>query len=219
MGASISSIAVVSYDRYIHLTRTIHYLDYMPLKKVIILLVICWSIPILVPLLRLTSEAVYSACILVYVILVFSLIITCYFIIIKMVRNREKAMQARSINQSNALAMRGHIKAAKAIIILIACLMLTIAPLSVYHGVTALYSLTSGPFSISSHTKEICYAVLMTIGMANSTANPAIYYFRMPDFRASFKKLLPCLKKKPIRRSAKFYVDDKAESMTMESSQ
>ena len=219
MGASISSIAVVSYDRYVHLTRTIHYVDYMPLKKVVILLVICWSIPLLVPWLRLTSEAVYSACILVYVTLVFSLITTCYLVIIKMVRNREKAMLARSINQSNARSMRGHIKAAKAIIILIACLLFTIAPVSVYHGITSVYSLASGPFPISSDTKEICYAVLMTIGLANSTANPVIYYFRMPDFRASFKKLLPCLKKKPMKRSVKFYVDDKAESVTMESSQ
>ena len=219
MGASISSIAVVSYDRYVHLTKTVHYLDYMPLKKVTILLVICWSIPLLVPWLRLTSEAVYSACILVYVILVFSLIITCYLVIIKLVRKREKAMVARSINQSNTHAMRGHIKAAKAIIILIACLLLTIAPVSAYHGVTAVYSLASGPFPLSSHTKEICYAVLMTIGLANSTANPVIYYFRMPDFRASFKKLLPCLKSRPMKRSAKYHVDEKAESLTVETSQ
>ena len=189
MGGAVGSIALVSYDRWTHLTKTIRYNDFMPKKKVVILLTIAWLIPFLAPMSRLTSEAVYSAIIIAYILTVLALITTSYLVIVKLVRSREIAFRGRSDDTPSATTTRSHIRVAKAIALVILCFLATILPISVYHGVTAVNAFSPGLIKISDDTKEICYAVLMTMGLANSGINPVIYYFHIPEFRASMKRV------------------------------
>ena len=187
LGAAIGSIALVSYDRWIHFAKTVRYEDFMPKKKVAILITIVWIIPTAIPLARLTSETVYSAIIIAYVSVIFALMTTCYIVITKIVRSSELNLQQANEMIPPSSARVNHIRVAKAVILVILCLLVTIMPVSIYHGVTALNGLFPGLISISYNTKEICYAVLMTIGLANSGINPVIYYLRMPEFRNSMK--------------------------------
>ena len=187
MGGAVGSIALVSYDRWTHLTKTIRYKEFMPKKKVAILLTIAWLIPAFMPMARFTSEAVYSAIVIVYVSAILALMTTCYFIIVKIVRSKGIAFRRRNENTANTTT--NHVRVAKAIVILIFCLLATFLPISIYHGVTALNAFSPGMIKMSDDTKEICYAVLMTIGLANSGFNPVIYYIRIPEFRASMKSL------------------------------
>jgi len=187
MGGAVGSIALVSYDRWMHLTKTIRYKEFMPKKKVAILLTVAWIIPVLIPLVRLTSEVVYSAIIIVYLCLILALMTTCYFVIAKIVRAREVNLRQREEITPFSRTTTNHVRVAKAVILVILCLLVTIMPVCVYHGVTALNGLSPGLINISDNTKEICYAVLMTIGLANSGINPVIYYYRIPEFRKSMK--------------------------------
>ena len=189
MGAAVNSIALVSYDRWTHLTKTIRYNDFMPKKKVAILVTIAWLIPIVVPFVRFTSEAVYSTIIIIYILTILALMIACYVIIVKIVRDREKVMQKTDV-KSRAQETTTHIRVAKAIVLIIVCLLATFLPISIYHGVTATNGISKGLIPISDDTKEICYVILMTLGLTNSGINPVIYYFRIPEFRASMKRLL-----------------------------
>ena len=189
LGAAVGSIALVSYDRWTHLAKTIRYKNFMPKKKVAILLAVVWIIPITVPLVRLTSEAVYSTIIIVYVCLVLALMTTCYFVITKIVHSSELCLRQANGTIPPSGARANHIRVAKAVILVILCLLVTILPISIYLGATALNGLSPGLINISDNRKEICYAVLMTIGLANSGINPIIYYFRMPEFRKSMKNL------------------------------
>ncbi len=50
--SSIMSIALISYDRYIHLSKTFKYPDYMTKKKVVLLIIFCWVLPAALPFLR-----------------------------------------------------------------------------------------------------------------------------------------------------------------------
>lgn len=187
MGGAVGSIALVSYDRWTHLTKTIRYKEFMSKRKVAILITIVWIIPGAIPLARLTSEAAYSTIIIIYVCVIFALMTTCYFVIAKKVRSSELNLRQATETNLPSRTTTNHIRVAKAVILVILCLLVTIMPVSIYHGVTALNGFSTGMINISDDTKEICYAVLMTIGLANSGINPIIYYFRIPEFRKSMK--------------------------------
>ena len=190
IGGAVGSIALVSYDRWMHLTKTIRYKEFMSKKKVAILITTTWIIPSAIPLARLTSEAVYSAIIIFCVCLIIALMTTCYFVIAKIVRSSELNLQQADEAIPPSSARVNHVRVAKAIILVILCLLVTIMPISIFHGVTALNGLSPGLINISDDTKEICYAISMTIGLANSGINPVIYYFRMPEFRKSMKSFV-----------------------------
>eukprot|EP00112_Aurelia_sp_Birch-Aquarium-sp1_P011947 Seg2508.4 transcript_id=Seg2508.4/GoldUCD/mRNA.D3Y31 product="putative trace amine-associated receptor 3" protein_id=Seg2508.4/GoldUCD/D3Y31 len=68
MGASIGSIAVVSYDRYMHLSKTLNYGLYMPKKKIACLLMMAWTVPLAIVFTRYISEFVYEVVIVVYIV-------------------------------------------------------------------------------------------------------------------------------------------------------
>jgi len=189
LGGAVGSIALVSYDRWTHLAKTIRYEDFMPKKKVAILVMIAWIIPGAIPIARLTSETVYSAIIIFYVSMIFAIMMTCYIVITKIVHSSELNLQQADEAIPPSGARVNHVSVAKAVILVILCLLVTIMPISIYHGVTALNGLFPGLINISDITKEICYAVLMTIGMTNSSINPVIYCFHMPEFRKSIKSL------------------------------
>ena len=207
MGGAVDSIALISYDRWTHLSKTVRYNDFMPKKKVVVLITIAWIIPLFIPLVRLTSEAVYSAIIIVYICFILALMTICYIVIAKIVRTRENNLRQRN-ETAKSRATKNHIHVAKAVILIILCLLVTFMPVCIYHGLTALNSLSPGMIYISDDAKEICYAVLLTIGLANSGINPVIYYFRMPEFRKSMKSLVAqCFKRKHSKepsRSADF---------------
>ena len=97
MGGAVNSIALISYDRWVHLTKTVRYNDFMPKIKVAILVTIAWLIPTLVPFIRFASEAVYSTVIIIYILAVLALMTTCYVVIVKMVRSRENALRRTDV--------------------------------------------------------------------------------------------------------------------------
>ncbi len=187
MGASISSIVLISYDRYLHLSKTINYTKHMSKKKVGVLLAICWLIPFLVPFSRYSSETIYTSIILVYVTAMIGVMVTCYILIIRIVKNQKNALAQHGSEMQNRNTIKSHIKMARAILVIIACLLATMGPVSTYHGITAVDDLISGTVLVGQPTREVCYAVLMTIALANSAINPAIYYLKIPQFRNIFK--------------------------------
>ena len=189
MGAASSSIAVISYDRWVHLSRTTQYEEYTPKKKVTILIVTVWLLPLLVALIRFVGEAAYSAVIIIYMLLLLSLMIACYVLIIKIVFSREKALQNSSELQLRRREMTNHIRVGKAVTFIIICFLATFLPITVYHGLLAISGLSPELIRMSNSTKETCYAVLMTLGFTNSAINPVIYYFRIPEFTLGIKRL------------------------------
>ena len=189
LGASISSIAVVSYDRCKHLSKTVNYSKFMPKKKIALLLILSWLAPLAVPFSRYISEAVYQVIVIVYIFMVISIMITCYLFIYRIVKNREDSLKVtitRSISQ--AREMKGHIKAAKAIVLVVALLLATFIPSAIYFAVVAICSLLKASNFMSAVARELLYAFCITVAMANSAVNPIIYCLRIPEFRARCRR-------------------------------
>ena len=189
IGASIGSIAVISYDRYMHLSKTVNYRDHMTRFKVAILLSVTWLGPITIPIIRISSEAVYKIFIVLYIISIFIIIFTCYLFIIRIVKNRRAFVSSSGdTDRKSASDIRVHIRTARAIILIIAFFVATFTPIAVFLLASGLSILASSPFS--RNASEIGYAVLITIVMVNSGINPLIYYRRIPEFRT---KLRACM--------------------------
>ncbi len=187
VGASLSSIVLISYDRYLQVSKTINYTRYMSKKKLGVLLAICWIIPLAIPFLRFSSEATYNSFILVSIASLVGVLSSCYVLIIRVVRNQENALAQHDINMRNKTAIESHIKMARAVLVILACLLVTMVPGAIFNGISAIDTLITHKFLFLQSTREVCYAVLITIAMANSAINPAIYYLKVPQFRSIFK--------------------------------
>ena len=189
MGASIGSIAVVTYDRYKHLSEPLNYWRCMPKKKIALLLMLSWLIPLAMPCFRYINEVIYQVAIIVYILTIIAIMITCYVFIIRIVKNREGFLKASSSHSnSNVREMKSHITAAKALALIIMVLLVAMAPPMIYFAVAAISSLLKRSISMSATSREIVYACCMTVAMANSAVNPVIYCLRIPEFRVNFKR-------------------------------
>ena len=200
LGASIGSIAVVSYDRYMHLSKTLNYRQHMPKKKIACLLTIAWMVPLAIIFTRYISEFVYEVILIIYICTIIAIMVTCYLFIIRIVKNGENSLRTaiktpkrpsddeNSKQKTSSREMKSHIKAARAIMFIIGALFVTFAPILTYFAIAAISSLLKLSIFTSTTSRDIGYACSMTIAMANSAMNPVIYYLRIPEFRVSFKR-------------------------------
>ena len=205
MGASIGAVTVVSYDRYVHLSKTVNYPQFMSKRRVVTLLVLSWLIPLIMSMSHFTKEIVLKVFTFVYISSSIAIMIACYVTIIRTVRTREIAVKrsALSIDTAVTKETKTHIKAAKAIVLIIAVFLITFAPMALFYLIVAISRVFNSAFYISRQASEITYAALITATMASSAINPIIYYFRIPKFKASFKRYVrPCLPVAPVGESA-----------------
>ena len=197
MGASIGAVTVVSYDRYIHLSKTVNYPQFMSKRRVVTLLVLSWLIPLIMSMSHFTKEIVLKVFTFVFISSSIVIMIACYVTIIRLARSREIATKrsASSIDTSVTKETKTHIRAAKAIVLIIAVFLITFAPMALFYFIMTISRVFNSAFYISRQASEITYAVLATATMASSAINPIIYYFRIPKFKASFKRYArPCFR-------------------------
>ena len=190
VGVSISSIALISYDRYTHLSKAQHYNKSMSRPKVVILLIIAWVIPLFIPFLRLMGkdERAYGCFVFFYGLTSLLIILSCYICIIKIVAEKER----------QAVRSRNHIRAAKVVLIITISFFVASTPIAIYMGMSGLQLLLSKEIpGFSGQKGEIFYAFALTSAMVNAAMNPLIYYARIPVFKSSLVKLLkdkiPCI--------------------------
>ena len=193
--SSVGAVTVVSYDRYMHLSKTMNYLLFMTKRKIRILLIVSWLVPLMILLLFFAEALLSRVLTIVYILTSFAVMITCYVSIIRITKNREDAlkksilsMSSSIIDMSIAKESKTHIRAAKAVGVIIALFFLTFAPWAIFFIIISVSELSHRNLHISNEAKEITFAILATTTMASSAINPVIYYLRIPKFKASFKK-------------------------------
>ena len=200
MGASMSSIALISYDRYLLLSKSNQYNSHMTVRKTAFLIFLCWVLPGLSPLLNYTfaGHGFFSAVIFLYTFLMLFVILWSYFTIMKIVRKNEIQMKqilqtdGRNINAAVAKrnkTSRGRIKAARAIMVVLLCFVLSNAPLTCYLAIAAGGSMAGRPL-LGSQAIDVIYVATITTTLMNSIINPVIYYLRIPDFKHSLLRLV-----------------------------
>ena len=196
MGASMSSIALISYDRYLLLSKSNQYNSYMTTRKMAFLICLCWLLPGLSPLLNYVSagHGFFSAVIFVYTFLMLFIISWSYFTILRIVRrNQDQMTKTLGDNQGGtstvAATNNRRIKAARAVMVVLLCFILSNAPLTCYLAIVAGSSMARKSF-LSPQIIDILYVGTITTTLLNSVINPIIYYLRIPNFRCSLLKIM-----------------------------
>eukprot|EP00112_Aurelia_sp_Birch-Aquarium-sp1_P025248 Seg831.1 transcript_id=Seg831.1/GoldUCD/mRNA.D3Y31 product=Melanopsin protein_id=Seg831.1/GoldUCD/D3Y31 len=216
MGASMSSIALISYDRYIHLSKTTHYNLHMTKRKLCILIFLCWTLPGLSPLFNSINEGhgIFSGMIFVYTFAMLFVITGSYFMILKIVKQKEvQVLKSGSESNGNDETQRtqqklsaGRLRVAKAISFVILCFVMSNAPLVAYLAIVAAGTL-SGKQLLDTEQFDILYCTIITISLANSTINPVIYYFRIPGFKEALLRRLRIRKNNKVSFGSTVFVE------------
>ncbi len=196
-GSSMGTIAAISYDRFIHLSKTVLYNENMKMRKVVVIISACWILPLISTFLKHVGqmEAVYSACIFIYALLTICVILISYFSIIRIVKRKKSEMKdatndgnmpgRNTSKRDEKRRLRTETRAAKAIAMVIIIYCITVLPISVYQGLTSVKVISATSIDIGV---RLFYSIALTISSANSIINPFIYYFRIPGFRETLKK-------------------------------
>ena len=203
-GASMSTIALISYDRFVHLSKTVNYDKHMTRGKVATLITFSWLLPITCTFFKYIgdNEVAYSASIFAYSLIMAVIILVSYSKIMQIIDLKKRSLREPSSDAINKRAevrreermLKTQERAAKAIRLIFVCFALFIVPIAMYHGIAIVSKISGGSRTSSGAEKNswmiIFYAVAMTISMANSAINPIIYYCRIPEFRDTVKKVL-----------------------------
>ena len=196
MGASMSSIALISYDRYLLLSKGNQYNSYMTPRRMALLIFLCWFLPAVSLLFNTFLEHGYfSAMIFVYTFLMLLVISWSYFNIMRIVRKNESqlALSLSNTQCSKTLcASKNRIRAARAVMVILLCFVLSNAPLTCYLAIRA-GSLIAGKSFLEPRTIDVLYVTILSITMVNSVINPIIYYYRIPNFRSYLRKVMKIL--------------------------
>ena len=197
MGASMSSIALISFDRYLLLSKGNQYSSYMTPRKMTLLICLCWFLPALSPLLNYTfaGHGFFSAVIFVYTFLMLLIISWSYFTIMRIVKKNESQL-ALSLSKEecsrNLSASKSRIRAARAVMVILLCFVLSNAPLACYLAIIAGSSIAGKSF-LEPRIIDVLYAATISITLVNSVINPIIYYYRIPNFRRYLRKVMNIL--------------------------
>ena len=186
-------IGLISYDRFVHLSKMNDYSNYMSLRKVIFLIILCWILPVAMPMIQLIKDGtgtVYSFTVSTYLLLNFGVVMISYVSIMKKIKASKSRLLQHSSDAQRSRATRKLVRSAKTILLLVVCFGLTTLPIAIYFGISFFQRMTL----IHLMTKvesEITYTITMTFAQLNSGINPIIYYVKIPEFKAQIKRWLP----------------------------
>ena len=177
IGASAFTIATISYDRYLHLTKLCNYNEHMTKRKINIFIAFSWMIPGILPILQILdkSKNIYVSVFSAFMGTVFIVLLICYVMILSVLRQRA-AWRKRSAQ----LEIR-QLRTMKTVITIITCYFIMGLPVTI--------PLILLVFRIDPKTNGAIYVSVLTLNMLNSSVNPVIYYCRNPNFKRNAMRL------------------------------
>ena len=190
--ASYTSVALISYDRYTLLSKSLNYSTHMTIPKVTSLIILSWLIPMLMSLIKIVCQNEYVMVALLSTNIISSTCITLisYFFIIRITRKKQKEVSQYRVCSQRIKRKDYHIQAAKTVAIVLVCFFITTAPICIFNAIAALTPYLKEHLSyFTRHRRDIFYLIAVTCGLANSAINPLIYYAKIPEFRNQMRKM------------------------------
>lgn len=187
VGASITTLAIVSLDRWFAICRPFVYKQRQSKTLCLVVLVVDWTliaILLFIPYIGLPSIAIYIGAAVVTVTSIF-LIIVCYInIFVVILRHKKRITEDQTISHVEGSDMRNDRPAERKKTNTIAILIGTLFVFYVPHIVTiCMKSYTKRDLIIQSRIAEL-------IVLANSSVNPIIYCLRSTEIKTAIKALL-----------------------------
>ena len=192
MGASAFSVGFVSLDRASLLINLQNY--EMSNEKLYISLLMCWIVPLLVPLVGMISDKKFSTAIIILYILVVLAVSISYAALIMSMRKHRRTLN----NEMTAIFINTERKAVKTVLVIISSHFIMIFPMLI---VELLYS--AGYFDNRDILERPKGAILTTLlCTGNSIINPAIYCNRISTLRDHVLKLFGLQKDDHIKSAS-----------------
>ena len=195
-GTSSWVLALISYDRYLHLVKLQNYNLHMTKTKMCSMVALCWVFPMCIGLFIFSDVTldVY------YTLLVLSVngnvlvIVLCYRQSYKFMKQKSKSFTGRSeitpSKRQETEKINHHWKLAKTFAMIIACYLICWTPMVLfvfYLIVNRIAGLTFGSFAPYVYT---VYYLTLLMGYTNSSMNPMIYFWRNRELRAGMKRFV-----------------------------
>ena len=223
-GSSVSSLAAIAYDRYLLIDPPTYH-SRMTRRKTRTIIAVCWGIPLMVLWFVVVNRQTYLLICSGFVVLVTVVMVVCYRLIIKRISRQvelsDSLDQPRTNNQENventgnnnisALAKHKrrvkivkNRKLAHRLFILIAvfcgCMLPTfIGAVDAVVRQLCLFGQLPPDFDFFERDSRFIkhFRIWSEIGGAlNSFANPLIYTFTYPKFKAELRKIFPWFARK-----------------------
>ena len=144
VGASLNSMALINFDRYLHMTKTQTYGQFMSRSKVAALIITGWAIPTVTGMFDMLGSNIrkYTQIVVsVYLYLCFVTMVLFYTYIIKLVRKKEKGMSDNQANQQiQQRRISNEIRVAKVAAAIIFRFFITVIPSATYQHIYAIKS-------------------------------------------------------------------------------
>ena len=191
--ASFTSVALISYDRYIRLSQSLNYSMQMTVRKVTLLIASCWLVPTVFPLVHVVSheEKVMTALLSAYIVSNLGVTVISYIYIMRITKKKQKEILQHQASSQKRKRSNYHTQAAKTVSILLICFLITTTPICIFNGIFALKPYLSKQLSGFTHyPQDVFYLIAVTCAVMNSAVNPIIYYAKIPEFRNQLRRML-----------------------------
>ena len=174
IGTSALTLACISYDRYLHLSKLNKYR--MSNRRIYVFMSICWLIPIAVIIITALVNFYISSIVIVTLAVIVLITLTSSYISI-LVALKRHGKQCESTGNNNQR------RAARTVIIILSCFLIMFLPYLISFSI-----LFTRKFSIVTEKK---WFVLSTcFGVLNSLLNPIIISCNTPSIQRCIKEML-----------------------------
>ena len=213
------TLALISYDRYVLLTKLTNYNKYMSKKKLITLLTLAWLVPALLPVfqIKIFGPYIYFLGVVICFFGVLIVLIISYCCIVRVIRKKEKkvlnhAKELQLVECSNDTTTSEKRKEPKikyvnekdmskkldqrekkyvALAKFVVILILCFLLLNSPVSIWTILSLINVKYDFfNENFIDICYITASLAAQFNSCVNPLIYFFKNPEFRRRAKSFL-----------------------------
>ena len=197
--ASFLIATAISIDRYLVFHLHMRYQAIVTNKKVVVIIALCWLFSTLCGYLWTQNTQAYYLIGIATFAISFTVIVLMYYKIYRVVRHHQAQIQSQAHvrieeTASSQLQFARFTKSAINTFYVCFILFLCFFPYACTAGVTQLTGL--------SRTKYIALQYTGTITFMNSSLNPLVYFWRLPEIRNAIKRTLKCCCSRQVRVQA-----------------
>ena len=187
--ASFTIATAISIDRYLAFHLHMRYQAIVTNKKIVVIIALCWCSSSLLGVIWTQNTTAYYVIGITSFIISIVIIVLMYFKIYRIVRRHQAQIQSQA-PVGSAKETSSHLQFARftksAVNTFYVCFILFFCFFP--------YFCTAGLIQVtgSSPTKNIALQYTGTIAFINSSLNPIVYFWRLPEIRKAIKKTLKC---------------------------
>ncbi|XP_066913106.1 cannabinoid receptor 1-like [Clytia hemisphaerica] len=192
VSCSTCSIILISYDRYILITKSSRYDDILTDRKIYIIMASYWFVTLIFSIICVFKRLVYYLASPLIIIVSVILLSTSYYFVWKAFQQSGKRISELSAIGNNNVEAQKRLKKsqrlAKKVLTLIIFYLAAFVPTIIFIIISLVQQ--SKPELVSDNLLMYTYLIMTYIGLSNSCCNFFIYILKDPEFKTACTRLL-----------------------------